>query len=414
MGSGIFSALSLFSRRRFYGMILLLLILPILMIRMDPMNEKEVSEIRRRFRADKSNISHVRGCYVNEKREIISRFDQSLALMEQTETEEVLSVLRKTLSGGMNKNLTNIVFETAQVTGSPEHTLLMKLRDSQLKDDEAMEALFEKVIAAITIEGNYLILLSCDNYDVPYRAKDDVFQHDASEEVYSYILCSICPVKLSKNALSFDGREGAFRNLSANWLVSAPEAGFLFPAFDDRSTNLYGALYYTRDAAENHPELAEALFHRSILMPPAAQKETFQSLLSDTLEEECDLDLVQTVRSRLCEMIAFHKESKIPEPLVVSKSAVTRILDTCGVPDDLTRDCEERYDEAFGTDTGLSPRNIVDVKQLEVKTPDVTIRVNGERSDLVETRRIDGKQYILIRVEDGVEVDGVNIHLAEE
>ena len=376
------------------------------------MNEKEVSEIRRRFRADKSNISHVRGCYVNEKREIISRFDQSLALLEQTETEEIMTVLRKTLSGGMNKNLTNIVFETAQVAGSVEHGLLMKLRDSQLKDDEAAEALFEKIIGALSMEGNYLILLSCDSYDVPYRAKDDELQHDASEEVYSYILCSICPVKLGKNALTFDGREGAFRNLTANWLVSAPETGFLFPAFDDRSTNLYGALYYTRDPSENHPELVDALFRRPILMPPTAQKQTFQSLLSETLDEDCDLDVVQTVRGRLCEMIAFHKESKLPEPLVVSKSAVTRILDSCGVPEERTKEFDTRYDEEFGADTSLSPRNIVDTRQIEVKTADVTIRVNGERSDLVETRVIDGKQYILIRVEEGVEVDGVNIHIS--
>lgn len=376
------------------------------------MNEKEVSEIRRRFRADKSNISHVRGCYVNEKREIISRFDQSLALLGQTETEEIMTVLRKTLSGGMNKNLTNIVFETAQVAGSVEHGLLMKLRDSQLKDDEAAEALFETIIGTLSIEGNYLILLACDSYDVPYRARDDEFQHDASEEVYSYILCSICPVKLGKNALTFDGREGAFRNLTANWLVSAPEAGFLFPAFDDRSTNLYGALYYTRDPSENHPELVDALFRRPILMPPTAQKQTFQSLLSETLDEDCDLGVVQTVRSRLCEMIVFHKESKLPEPLVVSKSAVTRILDSCGVPEERTKEFDTRYDEEFGADTSLSPRNIVDTKQIEVKTADVTVRVNGERSDLVETRVIDGKQYILIRVEEGVEVDGVNIHIS--
>ena len=175
---------------------------------------------------------------------------------------------------------------------------------------------------------------------------------------------------------------------------------------------MYGALYYTRDASDNHPELVDALFRRPILMPPTAQKQTFQSLLSETLSEDCDLDVVQTVRGRLCEMITFHKESKFPEPLVVSKSAVTRILDSCGVPEERTKEFDTRYDEEFGADTSLSPRNIVDTKQIEVKTADVTIRVNGERSDLVETRVIDGKQYILIRVEEGVEVDGVNIHIS--
>ncbi len=376
------------------------------------MNEKEISEIRRRFRADKHNIAHIRGCYVNEKKEIISQFDQSMALLGQTETEQIIALLRKTLSGGINKNLTNIVFETQQVVGSPEHTLLMKLRQSELKDDAAAQALFETIIAALSIEGNFLILLACDHYDVPYRAKDDAVLEDSSEEVYSYILCSICPVKLGKNALTFDGKESVFRNLNANWLVSAPEAGFLFPAFDDRRTNLYGALYYTRDAAENHPELAQALFQQDILMPPEEQKSTFQSLLGETLNEDCNLDTVQTVRDRLCEMIAFHKESKIPEPLTVSKSAVERILDSCGISAERKQEFSDRYDEEFGENVSLSPRNIVNTKQIEVKTPDVTVRINGERSDLVETRIIDGKRYLLICVEDGVEVDGVNIHIS--
>ena len=53
------------------------------------MNEKEIAEIRRRFRGDKSNINHIRGCYVNEKREIISQFDQALSMMPQEETEEI-------------------------------------------------------------------------------------------------------------------------------------------------------------------------------------------------------------------------------------------------------------------------------------------------------------------------------------
>lgn len=376
------------------------------------MNEREISELRRRFRADKNNITRIRGCYVNEKKEIISQFDQSMAMLPQTETEEIMDLLRKTLSGTVNKNLTDIIFDTAQVAGSPEHTLLMKLRDSRLQDDDAVQALFEKAVAALELEGNYMIVLTCDSYDVPYRAKDDVLVHDAAEEVYTYLLCSICPVKLGKNALSYYVRENAFRNLAADWIVSAPETGFLFPAFDDRSTNLYGALYYARDPKENHPELAQALFCQQIIMPPAEQKQTFQSLLSETLEEDCSLDVVQTVRSQLCEMIAAHKESKVPEPLVVSKSAVARILDTCGVPEERTAEFSDRYDEQFGAETCLSPRNIVDTRQIEVKTPEVTIRVSGDRSDLVETRIIDGKRYILICVEDDVAVDGVSIHIS--
>ncbi len=76
-----------------------------------------------------------------------------MALLGQTETEQIIALLRKTLSGGVDKNLTNIVFETQQVVGSPEHMLLMKLRQSELKDDAAAQTLFETIIAALSIEG---------------------------------------------------------------------------------------------------------------------------------------------------------------------------------------------------------------------------------------------------------------------
>ena len=84
------------------------------------MNEKEVAELRRRFRQDRSGISHVRGCYVNQNGEIISQFDQSLGVMTQEENEKILGLLKRTLSGTLGKNLLDITFATQQVVhGAP-------------------------------------------------------------------------------------------------------------------------------------------------------------------------------------------------------------------------------------------------------------------------------------------------------
>lgn len=375
------------------------------------MTEKEIAELRRRFRADKSNISHVRGCYVNEKREIISEFDQSLAMMNQEESEELLGILRKTLSGTVGKNLLDITFDTRQVVEGDEHKLLMSLRSSQLGDQEAVQAFFQRIIQSLDLEGNYLILLAYDAYDVPYRSRDGERQDDASSEVFSYILCSICPVKLTKAALSYFVYENKFRNLEADWVVAPPEAGFLFPAFDDRSTNLYNALYYTRDTGENHPDLVNAIFRTQAPMPAAVQMETFQTILGDTLSGDCSYQVVQAVHDRLCGMIEEHRANKVEEPLVVSKGTVEQVLQSCGVAEEHVEAFGERYDGAFGPEADLSPRNLVDTRQLEVRTPDVTIRVNPDRGDLVETRMIDGTRYILIRAEEGVEVNGVQVQI---
>ncbi|MEG0542353.1 MAG: DUF4317 family protein, partial [Angelakisella sp.] len=174
------------------------------------MNEKEIAEIRRRFRPDKNNISHICGCYVNEKREIVSQFNQSLPLMPQDEAEKLLAILKRTLSGTLEKNLIDITFDTKQVVDSEEHRLLMALKKSSLKDEAAVQTLFQRIIETLALDGNYLVLLAHDTYDVPYRSKDGERQDDASSEVFSYILCSICPIKTTKPALSFHLYDNTF------------------------------------------------------------------------------------------------------------------------------------------------------------------------------------------------------------
>lgn len=377
------------------------------------MNEKEIAELRRRFKPDRSSITHIHGCYVGEKREIISRFSQSVGFMAQTEAERLLALLKKSLSGALGKNLLDISFTTMQVADSEEHRLLMALRDSKLGDEEALMTFYQKVMGSLELEGNYLILMAHDSYDVPYRSRDGEEQEDASSEVYSYVICAVCPVKPTKPALSYFVYENAFHTLEPDWVVSPPEVGFLFPAFDDRSTNLYNALYYSRDVSVIHQELVDAVFRTQPIMPATEQKENFQSILGDTLGDDCKLDVVQSVHDHMRELIEEHKASKVPEPLTMSKGGVKTLLRGCGVESCHVDAFERKYDQTFGPDARLAPRNVVDVKQMELKTPDVTIKVNPERSDLVETRVINGKKYILIRADEGVELNGVNILIKE-
>lgn len=375
------------------------------------MNEKEIGELRRRIRPEKSSITHVRGCYVNENREIISQFDQSLGMMTQEETEKFLALLRKTLSGTVGKNLVDLTFDTQQVASGEEHKLLMSLRGSALQDEEAVQALFQHCISTLELAGNYLILLACDTYDVPYRSRDGLRQDDAGGEVFSYLLCSVCPVKPTKPALSYHVQENEFREMKMDYLVSPPEVGFLFPAFDERSTNLYNALYYTKNAGVSQEAFVNAVFGTPTPMPADTQKETFQMVLGEALEDECSFEVVQSVHEQLCGLIQEHKDSRETAPLTVSKETVRQVLDGCGISQEHAQVFAEQFDLAFGEEADLSPKNLVDPKRLEVKTPNVVIHVNADRGDLIKTEIINGCKYILIRADEGVEVNGVNIHI---
>ena len=377
------------------------------------MNNKEIGEIRRHLRRDRSNMPAIYGCYVNDNKEIISQFRQPLGIMPENEAEKYFALLKRSLSGTIGKNLIDITFRTAQVADSPEHKLLMGLRESGLKDEEMLDAFYKKVIETVSLEGNYLILLGCDSYDVPFKSKDGESQRDNSDEVYTYIICAICPVKQTKATLHYVPEEKQFHDGAMNQIVSAPELGFLFPAFDDRATNIYNALYYTHDIKESHEDFVTAVFNTPIPKPAAEQKKSFEALLTNALDEECNLDVVQTVHDQICQRIELHKESKVPEPLMISKEEVKDVLVSCGVTDPHIAKFSVDYDEAFGFEAQLHPKNIIDDRHFEIHTPDVSIKVAPDRSDLIETRVIGGVKYILINAEEDVEVNGVNIHIGQ-
>ena len=378
------------------------------------MNEKEVGEIRRRQRRDRSNMTAVFGCYVNENREIISQFRQSTGIMPENEADKYFGLLRKVLSGALGRNLIDITFQTAQVAGSPEHKLLMDLRSSRLENEEIREEFLKKVIDTVSLEGNFLILLGCDSYDVPFKSKDDESQPDASEETYQYILCAVCPVKQTKATLHYVPEEKLFHDGAMLQQVSPPAVGFLFPAFDNRATNIYNALYYTRDVKVSQESFVEAVFNAPIPMPAAEQKKSFEALLQTSLGEQCSLDVVQNVHDQLCQRLELHKESKVPEPLTVGKEDVKQVLSSCGVSEEHVAKFSVDYDSVFGFEAELHPRNIIDSKHFEIQTPDVVIKVDPTRNDLIETRVIGGVKYIMICADENVEVNGVSIQIQDQ
>jgi len=378
------------------------------------MNDKEIGELRRHLRRDRSNMTHIYGCYVNDQKEIITQFSQSLGIMPENESEKYFALLKRTLSGTNGKNLIDICFKTAQVADSPEHKLLMDLRACRCKDDDLRMELYRKIMDTVVSEENYLILLGSETYDVPFKSKDDSFQKDSSEESYTFLICAVCPVKQTKPNLHYVAEEKLFHDGAINQMVSAPQLGFLFPAFDNRATNIYNALMYSRDIKDGHEAFIEKIFNTPAPKPAAEQKKSFEALLSTTLQEECSMDLVQSVHDELCQRIEMHKEAKVPEPLLISKEEVKSVLSQCGVSEEHVAKFSVEYDEVFGFDADLHPKNIIDNKKFEIKTPDVSIKVAPDRSDLIETRVIGGVKYIMICADEDVEVNGVNIHIGEK
>lgn len=378
------------------------------------MTEKEFGEIRRRVRRDRSNMTAIYGCFVNDQKEIVTEYRQSTAMMSENQADRYFGLMKRILSGTLGKNLLDITFRTAQVAGSPEHKLLMDLRSTALKDDDLRLQLYRKIIENTHIDTGYLILLGCDTYDVPFKSKDDTTQADNSGEVYTYVMCAVCPVKQTKAALHYVPEDKEFQDGGISQVAQAPAMGFLFPAFDNRAANIYNAVFYTRDVKSAHAGLIGTLFNVEAPKAAAEQKKSFEALLSTSLDSECSMEVVQNVHDQLCQCIELHKEDKTPATLMVSKEQVKAALVASGVSENRIAKFSVDYDETFGFEADLHPKNIIDNKKFEIRTPDVSIKVAPDRSDLIETRIIGGVKYILICADEDVEVNGVSIHIGEQ
>ena len=411
------------------------------------MTKQEISEIKKLLTPRNCSITRICGCYVDGEKNKKALFGQAFLALPEEEMFKYFEILRKALSGTLGKNLLNLEFplsgewmgdmtatggdgpasaaataggnaslDAAESAGAPDmgilnaHGLLLKLRDSKLKDESLLEEYFDRIIENYEYVGNYLILVVHDVYDVPGRATDGMDMEDASDEIYEYILSCICPVELSKPGLSYNPEENAFQNRVRDWVVSLPDRGFLFPSFNDRSADIHSLLYYSKNPEELQEGFVDRLFGCPLPLSAGDQKETFQTLIEDTLGEDCSIEMVKDIHERFTELVQENKEA--PEPVVLDKSQVKTILADSGVANEKLDEFDRHYDETAGESTSLLMSNIVETRSFEVKTPDVVIKVKPDRTDLIETRQIDGRECLVIALDGGIEVNGITVRTA--
>ncbi len=371
------------------------------------MTKQEIAEIKKLLTPKRCSITRICGCYVDGEKNKKTELKQAFLALPEEEMFKYFEIFRKTLSGSLGKNLMTLEFPLSSEDSGGTQDFLLRLRDSRLKDDILLEEFYDRIIDHYEYVGNYLILVVHDAYDVPGRALDGMEMEDASDEVYEYILACICPVELSKPGLSYDAAENTFRNRIRDWVVGLPDSGFLFPAFNDRCADIHSTLYYTRDPEELKDSLVEQLLGCPLPLSAGNQRETFQTLVEETLGADCEFETVKNIHDRLNEMAEEHKDE--PQPLMLDKNEVKTILADSGVSDRRLEQFERRYDETAGESTSLFAGNVMNTKTFEVKTPDVVIKVNPERTDLIETKIINGRECLVIELGGNVEVNGITV-----
>ena len=375
------------------------------------MNQRDLAEIKRRLNPDKRHPSLICGCYVDYIGNPITSFAVPVATLYENENIKFMSIFKKVLSGQLGQALNPIAMPSESIS------LLMKVRDTGMKDDAVMQELFTKMIAGIRAEHpdmqsvedaqnaeNWLILMLHDDLDVRKRDVNDEIDYENSDRSFSYCLCAVCPVKRDKPALRYVPSDGLFHERAPEWLAGIPVMGFQFPLNEGGSADVNNMLFYSRDCKDAHEAFLKAAFNADAVMPAAEQTENFQSLLAQTLGTECSLDVVQEMHEVVFTLI--EEQEKDAEPLLLSKQDVAKVLADGGVSPERVEAFQDGFDKTFGTGAALPAVNVIAPKQFKVDLPSVSIKVDPKQADILETRVIDGRSYLLIPIEGDIAVNG--------
>lgn len=373
------------------------------------MTRKEINEIKSQYTLENCGILRLCGCYVDGERNKITQFNENFLNLPEEEKHKYFDIFKKTLSGTPGKNLIDMKFNVDAYADEGARTFLMNLRDSGLKDDRLLDEFYDRIINNYSYVGNYLIILINQVYDIPTVTTDNIEMEDASDEVYSYILCSICHVNLSKPGLGYDEEDNNFHDKKQNHMVDVPDVGFLFPAFNKRSADEDMTMFYTKDVSEFEDGLIDCLLDCVAPLPAKQQKETFTSLVSEAVGEEADLQVVKNIHANL-EQIIEEKKQESPAPVMLDKNEMKNLLEKSGVKEERLENFEEHFEMAAGEHGKLVASNVSSGKKFEVKTPDVVIKINSDKTDIVSTQVIDGRQCLVIQIDERLVVNGISVN----
>ena len=365
------------------------------------MKVKDLARIRRRLRAEKNNIRSLYGCYVNEKGEVISEQEESISLMAEDEAEQYFSLLRKSLSGRIGKNILELSFPTDYVRGDEHFRLLSELRNTKLEDPQLREELFRLIREAKPVEeGSYVILLSTESFDVPARGEEEGGS-------FRYLLCCVCPVKENKASLCYQARDRRFSDSGRRLALASPSLGFLWPALEDGGANLYSAM--TLAGGEGYEAFIKGVFDCDRPSLPAEQKSLFGEALRSAMGENPSFEDVMAVTEQLGLYLNAEQEEKGKEPVSLSPEALCDLIGQKVELPETERFCETCR-EILGEEASFNLENLWTARGV-IELPGLKISMTEEGRNRIRSEKLNGKPVLIIQAGDGLQLDGENVEI---
>ena len=195
-------------------------------------NREDMLELTRRLTSARTNLVRLAGAYIDEEGYIDGTFNTNFLNLKGAERNRCLDIAKTIPFAKTNEELKE--YSIQGMRAGSIWQLIYAIRDCELKNDALLLNFYEIISEKYPTGKSYAIYVYYGVYDVPIKAADKE-RLDESEEVYKYLIVAIAPT-------------------DSEQIPAKPEAGLLYPAFSDRSTDLAHVNVYLQEGTDGEVE----------------------------------------------------------------------------------------------------------------------------------------------------------------
>lgn len=331
--------------------------------------------------------------YCTEKRSWIS--------YSQSEQEEIVSIIKKVLTGKIGKVLTEYEFPITTEKKNVSQELLMNMKISQFEDDDLNEIFINKIKDGVKTDGAYTVLSV--NFTISVYDKNA----DHSDEV-SFVVTAFCPIKLRIDGFIYNDESNTVeKKTSTDRILEQASDGFMFPTFTDRQEDVNHVMYFSKNAGKPNVGIIENVLGCKYIMSSEQQKTYFWGMVANVLGEDLNYDMIVNINEKLSDLVQASEGLK--EAREIDCADIQHILEKCDVPKDKLDDFGKIYDKVMSSRySSFIAANVCDEK-VNIKFGNSSLKIDYKKAaTALDVQMVNGRKCLVFPL-DSAEISVLGI-----
>jgi hypothetical protein len=388
------------------------------------MNKQDLAGIRKELKMDNSmlKVKEIYSVYLKKDNQAVLHSELNHFESFDSEKQDLyFKNFKKILSGSLDTKLFELDFTNADMEENAQKILYSSVNGDKDSFKDAADNIVMRISQNYKYETDVVITFIRAEY---FKGASKRVSKEADESIddsvfaFEFMMCSVNKIDFPKKALQYDFVEKEFRvnsQLDAVINLNSPIEGFMFPCFNNSSSDVNRVMYYIDKPKEINMNFIENILNCEFKKTAEEEKEQFGSILKNMVGEKIAPAAIQDIYEKLSIKLQNDEEedSEVPK---ISLGDMKDILKESGVEN--VEKIEDAYREAVvDTNYEFKIQNVLpDMSSKSIKVSTDSMNLSFAPKELRNIRKVrdsHGNLCLLIELTDDVAIDGFELETEE-